>query len=90
LGFGVLPAVTANADQALSIALSDTSITLVGTDTPTALVAVTVTSDSATVGLSGTEQIKFSVTKVPTTVTATKTLAANRGDLSFQETKGQV
>jgi len=90
LGFGVLPAVTASADQALSIALSDTSITLVGTDTPTALVAVTVTSDSATVGLSGTEQIKFSVTKVPTTVTATKTLAANKGDLSFQETKGQL
>jgi len=92
LGFGMLSVVPSNAATALSLSLSSTSITAVGGDegTAAALVAVTVTSDTANTGLTGTEQVKFSVVGVPTSVTTTKNLAANAADLIFQETKGQT
>jgi trimeric autotransporter adhesin len=95
LGFGTLSAVPSNAATALSMSLSSTSITIVGgtansSTGPKALIGVTVTSTDTATALTGTEQVKFSVIGVPTTVTTTKTLAANAADLSFLETDGQV
>jgi hypothetical protein len=57
---------------------------------------VTVTSDTTNVGLTGTEQVKFSVVGVPTNVTTTRTLATSKaagggaGELTFLETKDQA
>jgi len=97
LGFGMLSVVPSNAATALSMSLSSTSITVVGgaSGSSKALVAVTVTSDTTNVGLSGTEQVKFSLVGVPTNVTTTRTLAnskatnSNAGEITFLETKGQ-
>jgi hypothetical protein len=91
LGFGTMSAVSpANAVQALSFSLDQTSQTIVGSYSATAgmaVFAVTVTSDTPTVGLSTGESITATVTGVPTAVTTTKTLAANAADLRFFELK---
>jgi len=92
LGFGLLTSVSSNAAITSSFALNTTSQTVVGggaastSDTPTALIRIDVTSDTLGGGLGAGETITAAVTGVPTSVTATKTLAANRSDLAFVET----
>jgi trimeric autotransporter adhesin len=102
LGFGGLSATApASASTVASFSLHTSSITVVGgsaSDTPSALVRIKVTSDTAgalNVGaLDANETITASVTGVPTTATA-KTVAANGGafgtasnnDLSIVEVK---
>ena len=95
LGFGMLSVVPSQAATALSMSLSSTSITIIGgtansSTGPKALIRVTVTSTDTATALTGTEQVKFSVIGVPTTVTTTKTLASNAADLTFRETEGQT
>jgi len=91
LGFGLLTSVPSNAAITSSFALNTTSQTVVGggaastSDTPTALIRIDVTSDTVGQGLGTGETITAAVTGVPTSVTATKTLAANRSDIAFVE-----
>jgi hypothetical protein len=103
LGFGGLSAtVPASASTVASFSLHTSSITVVGgsgSDTPSALVRIKVTSDTAGVSnvgaLDANETITATVTGVPTTATA-KTVALNGGafgtatnnDLSIVEVKG--
>ena len=105
LGFGVLSSVApASAGVAASFSLSTSSITVVGgstTDTPSALIRIKVTGNTAGVtnvgSLSAGETITAKVTAVPTGVTA-KTLVGHGGafatgsanDLSIVEVKGQT
>jgi hypothetical protein len=90
LGFGMTSAVVpANADQALSFALNTSSITVVGDSaTGGAVFAITVTSDTPTVGFSQGETITASVVGVPDgTASTKKSLASNSTDLMFTEVK---
>jgi hypothetical protein len=90
LGFGMTSAVVpANADQALSFSLNTSSITVVGDSaTGGAVFAITVTSDTPTVGLSAGESITASVSAVPDGTGGTKkSLASNSTDLVFTEVK---
>jgi len=88
LGFGLLSSVApASAQISQSIAAyvgpnGQTSLTVVGSNAPSALVRVDITSnDSTTVGLALNESVTASITAVPTAVTA-KTLAANGGSVA--------
>jgi hypothetical protein len=82
MGFGTLSVVAAPVASAAatSLALSTSSITIVGgstSDTPAALVRIDVTSDTyAQGGLADGSTVSAAITAVPTSVTA-KTLAAN-------------
>jgi trimeric autotransporter adhesin len=97
LGFGGLSATApASASTVASFSLHTSSITVVGgsgTDTPSALVRIKVTSDTAgalNVGaLDANETITARVTGVPTTVTA-KTVAGNGGAFSATTTTNDL
>jgi hypothetical protein len=89
LGFGVMTSVAPASAAATSFSLNTSSITVVGgsaTDTPSAIVRIKVTSDTAgaaNVGaLAEGESITARVTGVPTNVTATKSLVLNGGAMS--------
>jgi hypothetical protein len=94
LGFGLLSAAPSSAAIATGINLTTNSITVVGaSNTGKALIGVTVSSNSDSTGLTAGETVTVSVIGVPTTVTTTKTRAANGAlgqDLSVTETEGQV
>jgi len=85
LGMGVMTSVAPANAAAVSFSLNATSITTVGATTPKAVFAITVTGTAAAPGLASGETITATVVGVPTTVTATKTLAANAGDVTFEE-----
>jgi hypothetical protein len=90
LGFGMTSAVVpANAVQALSFSLNTSSLTIVGdSSTSLGVFAVTVTSDTETVGLSAGETITASVYSVPAGTSGTaKTIGSNATDLQFTEVK---
>ena len=77
LGFGMLSTVPASAGTALSFALDKSSITIVGTGAGFGIFGITVTSDTAGVGLSAGETITATISAGPATDTdgSAKTLA---------------
>jgi trimeric autotransporter adhesin len=85
LGMGVMTSVVPANAAAASFSLNTSSITVVGATTPHAVFAITVTGTAAAPGLAAGETITATVVGVPTTVTTTKTLAANAGDVTFEE-----
>jgi len=91
LGLGLFSAMPSQAAVATGLSVDKSSITIVaashtsGSDTPTAVVAITVTSNTALTGLSATETVTATVTGVPVGTGAAKTLSGNASDLSFRE-----
>ena len=90
MGFGVLTSVAPASAASGSFTTDAASYTVVGgaATTASAVVRLSVKSDAATPlaqGLGSGETITASVTAVPTTVTASKTVTSNAADLSFKE-----
>jgi hypothetical protein len=89
LGFGTLSTVPATAGTALSFSLSTSSITIVGTGAGFGIFGVTVTSDTASTGLSASETITATISAGPATDTdgTAKTLTEAKADWTISEVK---
>jgi len=91
LGFGML-SVTPSLALATGLSVDKSSITVVapttvsGTDTPTAVVAITVSNNTALTGLGSLETVTATVTSVPAGTSSTaKSIGSNAADLRFRE-----
>jgi len=89
LGFGMLSTVPASAGTSLSFSLDKSSITIVGTGAGFGIFGITVTSDTAGVGLSAGETITATISAGPALDTdgTTKTLVEAQAEWTFAEVK---